>query len=99
MSNTQFTPGPNRWIFQIPLSDVQTGDASGGKCPCLLCGREILGTPTYYVHLLTNGNLVSTDQQFSEKEDQGFFLIGIKCINKLPNNFVFKLHDIMNPNK
>lgn len=82
----------NKWIFEIPLQDV-ISDKYPEVEPlnhCLLCGKHIK-QENYYVHLLTNGNLVSTNQQFSSQEDQGFFSIGNECKNKLPNNFVFKL--------
>jgi len=81
----------NRWIFQIPLSDVQdegVNNVNNGECIC--CGKRIKNT-MYNVHLLTNGNLVSSDQSFSDNEDQGFFNIGSDCIKRLPNNFYFKI--------
>lgn len=81
----------NRWIFEIPLSDVRDDGVDNtdvGECIC--CGKH-LKNAKYSVHLLTNGNLVSTDQKFSEDEDQGFFSIGNECKNRLPNNFTFKI--------
>ena len=79
-----------RWVFEIPLEDVQTGNyAPTSQNPCLLCGKEIKSNH-FLVHLLTNGNLVSTDAAFDEKEDQGFFAIGSNCKNRLPNNFYFR---------
>lgn len=82
----------NQWIFQIPLQDVQDeglGDVTlGDNCVC--CGKKMLH-PAYAVHLLTNGNLVSTEEPFEGREDQGFFSIGRECIKRLPNNFYFKL--------
>ena len=80
----------NRWIFQIPLDDIRESyrfTETGETCIC--CGKSIKQV-RYYVHLLTNGNLVSSDQQFGQEEDQGFFPIGNACKNKLPNNFYFK---------
>ena len=82
----------NRWVFEIPLDDVQVDnhqDKETGDNPCICCGKDV-NQPKFMVHLLTNGNLVSTDQEFNEKEDQGFFPIGSDCKNKLPNNFTFK---------
>lgn len=83
-------PNINKWIFQIPLSDVQNENVSNVTTGCICCGKPILKA-RYAVHLLTNGNLVSSDQPFEEKEDQGFFDIGTECIKRLPNNFYFKL--------
>lgn len=80
----------NRWIFMIPLSDVQDLNVSSVTDECICCGKKIK-SPKYSVHLLTNGDLVSTDQPFSDKEDQGFFNIGSDCIKRLPNNFYFKI--------
>ena len=81
----------NRWVFQIPLSDIQVENDKSCEPdnPCICCGKQIK-TTKYYVHLLTNGNLVSTDQEFAPDEDQGFFPIGVSCKSKLPNNFYFK---------
>ena len=79
----------NRWIFQIPLSDVRDANVfSTDVAECICCGKR-LKSPKFSVHLLTNGNLVSSDQEFNEKEDQGFFGIGSECKNRLPNNFIF----------
>jgi len=84
----------NRWLFEIPASDVRDDkdDLENGKNPCFCCGKEIKeknGKPSF-VHLLTNGNLVSTDQEFDN--DQGFFPIGNECKKRLPNNFIFTRH-------
>ena len=79
----------NRWCFEIPLSDIESKEMKKGAAnPCICCGREI-NKERFFVHLLTNGNLVSTDQPFHHSEDQGFFPIGGTCKNKLPNNFYF----------
>lgn len=80
----------NKWIFQIPLEDVQNDQVNNVTDECICCGKKV-SHPKYVVHLLTNGNLVSSDQPFAESEDQGFFNIGSECIKKLPNNFYFKL--------
>lgn len=78
----------NRWIFEIPLSDVMEETYIEGKGnPCICCGKNV-NEPKYFVHLLTNGNLVSTDEDMAES--QGLFPIGSGCKNKLPNNFYFK---------
>lgn len=78
----------NQWIFQIPLEDVQEDsyDEFGNPRPCICCGKEIKETK-YWVHMLTNGNLVSSDEDF--ENSQGFFPIGNACKKKLPNNFYF----------
>lgn len=73
-----------QWIFQIPLEDVRTSSNVGDGC--FLCGKK-LKSKRYQVHLLTNGNLVSSDESFDNS--QGFFDIGSECKNKLPNNFYF----------
>ena len=82
----------NQWIFEIPLDDIKEEKRGrmDGNNPCICCGKEVKNAK-YYVHLLISGNLVSTDEPFSEKEDQGFFPIGNGCKNKLPNNFYFKV--------
>ena len=81
----------NRWVFEIPLEDIAEDEfMDTHENSCICCNKQIK-KPKYWVHLLTNGNLVSTDQPFQEDEDQGFFPIGTSCKNKLPNNFYFKL--------
>jgi hypothetical protein len=80
----------HRWIFQIPTADVQTTEedttVTGG---CFLCGKP-LKEEKYFVHLLTNGNLVSTPDEFDENEDMGCFPIGSECRKRLPNNFYWE---------
>lgn len=80
----------NQWLFEIPLEDIQ-GDnyqETGNDNPCVCCGKEVK-SPKYTVHLLTTGNLISSQEDFSES--QGFFPIGNTCKNKIPNNFYFKV--------
>lgn len=79
-----------RWIFEIPLLDIQADEfvEGGGDYQCVCCGKGIK-SPKFWVHLLVNGRLVSTPEEFDESEDQGFYPIGANCKNKLPNNFYF----------
>lgn len=91
----------NRWIFYIPLEDVQSPEYSkniqkykksrGENEPCLLCGKPINPNRKrkYFVHLTLSG-LVSTEMEFEDGEDLGFFPIGSECIKKLPNNFYWR---------
>ncbi|MCX6217569.1 hypothetical protein [Spirosoma sp.] len=84
-------PDIYRWVFFIPIEDVVSPNNHGknGKLPpCLLCGQPVKNA-TYSVHLLTDGNLVSSDQEFDNS--QGFHVIGNNCRHKLPNNFVFRI--------
>lgn len=78
----------NRWHFEIPLEDIQDEgyEEKGGDNPCICCGKNIQ-KPNYYVHLLTSGNIVSSEEDF--EDSQGFFPIGNKCKNRIPNNFYF----------
>lgn len=79
----------NKWVFQIPLEDIRTTQRSTTSVDeCICCGKKV-SNPKYSVHLLTNGNIVSSDQPFAEDEDQGFFYIGSECIKRIPNNFYF----------
>lgn len=81
----------NRWIFEIPVDDVKTTNddttVTGG---CFLCGKPIK-SKKYFIHLLTPGMLVSSDQEFDN--DQGFFEIGSECRKRIPNNFYFEATD------
>ena len=74
------------WVFHIPLTDVRN-ENHHTAWGCFLCGKE-MKNETHFVHYLTNGNLVSSDQNF--EGSQGFFPIGKECMQRLPNNFVFQ---------
>lgn len=78
----------NRWVFEIPVEDIQVEDYDETKNenPCICCNK-LIKEDKWVVHMLTNGNLVSSDQEF--ENSQGFFPIGNACKNKLPNNFYF----------
>jgi len=79
----------HQWLFEIPLDDVRAEnyeDKGGPKEPCICCGKKV-PNPKYSVHLLTNGNLISSAEDFDNS--QGFFPIGATCRKKLPNNFYF----------
>lgn len=80
----------HRWIFQIPLEDVQNEvfDDSKGDKVCLLCGKELKGQNIYYVHLTNECNLISSPEEFDNS--QGAFPIGANCRKRLPNNFYWK---------
>lgn len=81
--------GINRWFFEIPLSDVQNEQMpeTEHSDSCICCGKRIKEVKQY-VHLLTNGNLVSIDDDV--ENSQGMFPIGNECKNRLPNNFYFR---------
>jgi len=82
-------PDINKWIFEIPLVDIQENYKDEGfNTPCICCGKD-LKNPKYNVHMV-NDFLVSTEEPFSVNEDMGFYPIGNSCKNKLPNNFYFK---------
>lgn len=79
-------------IVEVPLEEVQSKDyaknekAGGNRNPCLICGKEITGAHKN-VQLLTNGNIVSSDQSFTNS--QGFFPVGLNCARKLVITFVW----------
>lgn len=79
----------NRWIFEIPSTDIinENYPDSEPQKSCFCCGGSIKQNK-YFVHLLTNGNIVSSDEDFDNS--QGYFHIGSCCKNKVPNNFIFK---------
>lgn len=79
----------NRWIFEIPLEDIQSDYKEGkGDNPCICCGKNVK-KQQYSVHIV-EGMLVSTEEPFSAESDMGFYPIGNSCRHKLPNNFYFK---------
>jgi hypothetical protein len=85
-------PDLHRWIFHIPLSDVQNPDTQeylGEGHACLLCGKKIKNEVKHWVHMTTNLELVSSAEEFDNS--QGFFAVGNECKNRLPNNFIFSL--------
>ncbi len=81
-------------IIEIPLDEVRSktydemvehfGDHSD---TCFLCGRRIKAGRELHVQYLTNGNLVSTDQDV--ENSQGFFPVGPDCAKKLVIKFAF----------
>ena len=78
-------------IIEIPLSELQTPkaksmDITKSKC-CCICGKPVSDINYSMVHLLTNGNIVSSDQDFAES--QGFFPVGNDCAKKLVIKFSF----------
>lgn len=80
-------------IIEIPLDELQTDkarkiDVTIHNC-CVICGKTIKDNNNNYkmVQLLTNGNIVSSDQDF--ENSQGFFKVGSECVKKLIINFAF----------
>lgn len=78
-------------IIEIPLSELQSDKAKSmditlSKC-CCICGKPIKANNYKLVQLLTNGNIVSSDQEFVES--QGFFPVGNDCAKKLIIKFSF----------
>jgi len=55
---------------------------------CLICGKRVKDiTKSKLVHLLTNGNLISTDE--AHEDSQGFYSVGSDCAKKLIISFSF----------
>lgn len=82
----------NRWVFHIPLEDIQEGRKSRGyEQECICCGKK-LNTVKHLVHIV-GSDIVSTDEPFSDDEDLGFHPIGESCKLNLPNNFYFKVDE------
>lgn len=79
-------------IIEIPLAELQTEKAKNmditlTNC-CVICGKPIKqGVKFKSVQLLTNGNIVSTDQDLSDS--QGFFPVGLECAKKIIITFSF----------
>lgn len=79
-------------IIEIPLIELQTEKAQNmditiSNC-CCICGKKIKdGALSKQVQLLTNGNIVSTDQDI--ENSQGFFPVGSECLKKLVIQFSF----------
>jgi len=79
-------------IIEIPLEEVQTEFAKNKntckESECLICGKEIKKYSNYnQVQLLTNGNIVSTDEDL--ENSQGLFKVGLECRKKLVIKFYF----------
>jgi len=83
-------------IIEIPLEDVRSSkyDANienfgDDENTCLICGMRIKDlNKSKFVHLLTNGNIVSYGSDDIEGS-QGFFPIGNDCAKKLTISFTF----------
>lgn len=57
---------------------------------CFICGKRIkdINDPkTKWVHYLTSGNIISTDEDV--ENSQGFFPVGSDCAKKLILSFTF----------
>jgi hypothetical protein len=54
---------------------------------CIICGKQIKEV-SKYVHLLTTGEIVSSDENF--QDSQGYFPIGNNCASKIHmRGFIF----------
>ena len=87
-------PDIHRWVHLIPLSDLTSPNydqnekrVRGEDWPCIICGKPVR-QKTIAVHMLTSGDLVSSEQDFDNS--QGFYYIGPDCAKLLPNSFTFK---------
>lgn len=76
----------------IQLDTVQSDkyNDDGTQNPCLCCGKEVK-TEKYFVHLCTDGNLTSEEDENKIENSQGLFPIGSECRKKLPKEFVFSV--------
>jgi hypothetical protein len=63
----------------------------GNHTPCLVCGRPIKDeSKSKWVHLLTSGQLINTQDDSKVSNSQGFFPVGSECAKKIPTEFLFK---------
>jgi hypothetical protein len=81
-------------IVEIPLDEVRAKDYDDNvrrlnpECyNCFICGKMVKPGREKWVQYLTNGNLVSTDQDI--ENSQGFFPVGPDCAKKLVIKFAF----------
>lgn len=78
--------------IQIPIESVQTKYAKQNwnnfqSNQCCLCGKKVGKNPKY-IHLLTNGNIIS--QGVGDiKKSQGLFPVGRECVKKLTIKFAY----------
>lgn len=81
-----------------PLDSFQKNfDHHGGVECCLICGKPVKKPYTHWVHLLTTGDLVSSDADFGN-DDQGFFPVGSACAKRV-GKFAFTNIGIMQPDQ
>jgi hypothetical protein len=76
----------------IELEDYRSPkyeDRGHGDDPCFLCGKRVNVDKAKYVHLLCDGRLVDSKDDFESNNDQGFFPVGPECSKKIPTNFLF----------
>ena len=65
-------------------------DEGGYDVECICCNKEVKNEK-YFVHLLTNGNIIDTDE-YQGNDDQGFYNVGSECkkrINSMGGNPLF----------
>ena len=63
-------------------------DKGKGGDPCFLCGRAVNHETSKNIHLLCDGRIVDSNDDFGSN-DQGFFPVGPECSRKIPKNFLF----------
>jgi len=66
-------------------------DEGGYVQECICCQKEVKNVK-YFIHLLTNGNIINTDEDQGD-EDQGAFPVGSVCRKKFPKDFIFTYND------
>ena len=55
---------------------------------CICCNKEVKNEK-YFVHLLTNGNIIDTDE-YQGNDDQGFYNVGSECKKRIPKEYDIK---------
>lgn len=66
-------------------------DEGGYQMECICCNKEIKNEK-YFVHLLTNGSIINTDQD-QGNDDQGFHWVGSECKKRIPKDFIFTFNN------
>lgn len=82
-------------IIEVELSKVQSANYNSNierygdhDNTCIICGKRVKNIEnSKLVQMLTNGNIVSTDQEI--EGSQGFFSVGSDCSKKLKILFTF----------
>lgn len=61
-----------------------------GPQPCDCCGREIKGTPKFWIEVVGWGGKVASVDHGADETSLGFFPLGPECRKKYPAEFVHK---------
>lgn len=85
--------GHEVWRDEIFIDDLRPSDYDPAPHtdhsePCQICGRSVEDGSGVQVRMTTYGALVPFDTTLHPKADQGCFVVGPRCAEKLPDRYL-----------